>query len=56
MELGNSIDEIEVDLRFFVLKLLYVIWLVSFYNYLIGSVEKWYIVKGWSKVGIFEFV
>ena len=56
MELGNSTDEIEVDLGPSVLKPLYATWLVSFYNHLTGSVGKLHIAKGWGKAGISELV
>ena len=40
MESGNSTNEIEVDLRLFVLKTLHATRLVSFYNHLTSSVRK----------------
>ena len=56
MESGNSIDEIEVDLRISVLKPFHATWLVSLYNHLTGSVGKRHIAKEWSKAGISELV
>ena len=56
MELGNSTDEIEVDLGPSVLKPLYATWLVSCYNHFTGRVGKLHIAEGWSKAGISKLV
>ena len=56
MELGNSTDEIGVNLRLSVLRPLHATLLVSLYNHLTGSVGKRHIAKEWSKVGISELV
>ena len=56
MESGNSTDEIEVDLRLYVLKPLQATWLLSLYNHLTGSMGKRHIAKGWKnkRVGNYE--
>ena len=52
MESGASTDDIEVDLRLFVLKPLHASWMVSLYNHLTSSEGKRYVVKGWEKAGV----
>ena len=52
MESGTSTDDIEVDLRLFVLKPLHASWMVSLYNRLTSSEGKRYVAKGWEKAGV----
>lgn len=49
-------DDVDVDMRFSVLKLIYVIWFVSMFNYFFFFEGRILIVKGWKKVGISEVI
>lgn len=52
MDSGINFEDVDVDFKLLVFKLIYVIWLVELYNFFISIEGKVYVLKGWEKVGI----
>ena len=53
LENGQKLEDIEIDYRFSVLKLLHATWLISFYDYISSPEGKAVIASGWKKIRYF---
>ena len=56
LENGQELEDIEIDYRLSVLKLLHATWLISFYDYISSPEVQAVIASGWKKLGIFDAV
>ena len=56
LDSGVPLDDVDVDMRFSVLKPIHATWLVSMFNHLSSSEGRISIAKGWKKVGISEVI
>ena len=51
-ESGANFEDVNVDLKLWVLKLIHATWLVEIYNFFISPHGKVPVLKGWEKAGI----
>ena len=56
LENGQELDDIEIDYRLSVLKLLHAKWLISFYNYMTTTKGQEVISNGWKRSGIYDSI
>ena len=56
LDSGMVLDDVDVDLRFSVLKPIHATWIVSMYNHLSSSEGRQSIEKKWKKAGVTDVV